>query len=319
MEITAATAGAARAIRSMPILPSSALHQAPSPEAEVWPITWSRGFHVVTSANAPRPIEQRPTGADLIEFYFQIDGTAHFRRDNGWSLICRPGSSAVVFHTANSTTEWSTAATSDRYVSLLCTGAFLEQLLMNGIGDTAELVRELRASGGRTLDYSPAAAAAAQDLLGCEACNGLNRLRAEAKSIEFLCALLDALFEPCAKDLPVVLSERDVSRLHQARQVIMDRLNEALTIPQLARAVGVNQQKLKVGFKHLFGQTIFDYATQVRMSEAMRLVTSEVMPISVIASRVGYRCAASFSRAFERFHGCAPRSARKRASGRRRS
>jgi len=89
------------------------------------------------------------------------------------------------------------------------------------------------------------------------------------------------------------------------RTVIRERLSEAPTIPQLARLVGLNQQKLKIGFRELFGQTILQYTLDQRMLRAVALLR-QGLPIKVVAVRVGYSCSASFSRAFEGYCGVRP-------------
>lgn len=134
----------------------------------------------------------------------------------------------------------------------------------------------------------------------------------DAKSREIVCAVVRQLLTTTSPNIErSQLSVRDVNRVHEARDVLAEQFRKPPSIPELARAVGVNQTKLKAAFKSLFGLTVNDFTTRCRMERASELLVSSSLCISEIAYAVGYDHPANFSIAFKRFSGSSPREARR--------
>lgn len=101
------------------------------------------------------------------------------------------------------------------------------------------------------------------------------------------------------------LSPTDVEHIHEAKKYIENNLAKPKSIEELARFCGTNQQKLKYGFKRMFGTTIFSYLQKCRMLEARRLLL-EGMSVSEVSYHVGYANHSSFSHAFKEYFGFSP-------------
>jgi AraC-like DNA-binding protein len=81
-------------------------------------------------------------------------------------------------------------------------------------------------------------------------------------------------------------------------------------IEDLAREFGLNRNKLCTGFRTLFGVSIFDFASGLRMNEARRLLRESSLNVSEVALSVGYSSTGAFSSAFHRYFGHSPSEAR---------
>ncbi|MEN7549960.1 AraC family transcriptional regulator [Rapidithrix thailandica] len=136
----------------------------------------------------------------------------------------------------------------------------------------------------------------------------LKRLYIESKVSELLLIQLCLLQD--SKPTRSRLYKNDIEAIHHAKDIISKDL-EHTTIPYLAVSVGINQTKLKTGFKELFGQTIFEFLTNLRMKKAHHLLLSTELTISEIASSVGYNYPQHFMTAFKRYFGCTPNEVRK--------
>ena len=101
------------------------------------------------------------------------------------------------------------------------------------------------------------------------------------------------------------LSTADIAHIHEAKRYIEDNLKNPKSIEDLARICGTNQQKLKIGFKKLFGTTIFGYLQQYRMLHARDLLL-EGLPVNEVSYFVGYANHSSFSHAFREYFGFSP-------------
>ncbi|WEK47877.1 MAG: AraC family transcriptional regulator [Candidatus Andeanibacterium colombiense] len=138
---------------------------------------------------------------------------------------------------------------------------------------------------------------------------------AEAKVIELSCFVANAIasFRDERAD-NFTFSDRDLAIFDRARQLLSTQFSPPLTIPALARAIGTNTNKLKAGFKLIYGMTVFEFANRHRMQHAMSLLSTRHIPISEVANAVGYRSQASFSTAFKEFFGRLPRDVRRESS-----
>lgn len=104
------------------------------------------------------------------------------------------------------------------------------------------------------------------------------------------------------------LQPRDVSRIYEARDYLAQHFVAPPTIPQLARMVGMNQTKLKAGFKAVLGITSHRYVLERRMELASELLLQRSHNVTEIAYRVGYEYPTNFTFAFKRHFGCLPRA-----------
>lgn len=138
---------------------------------------------------------------------------------------------------------------------------------------------------------------------------------AGAKVHEILCATLDLWEKHAAHDDAAnQFTARDLRRVAQAHTLLLADPSQVPTIAQLAAAVGTNTSKLKRGFKHLYGTTIFECGHRFRMQHALQLLAEERLPVSDVALAVGYRYQTSFTVSFRAFFGVAPRDARRMVS-----
>jgi len=107
------------------------------------------------------------------------------------------------------------------------------------------------------------------------------------------------------------LTENDVDCLNKARRILSENIVEPPTIIQLSRIVGINDCKLKRGFKQLFNTTPFAYVQELRMTQAKQSLQNGNVSVTSVANQVGYSNVGHFSAAFRKYHGATPRNFKK--------
>lgn len=100
----------------------------------------------------------------------------------------------------------------------------------------------------------------------------------------------------------------------KSKEFISNNLNKKLTIPLIAKHVGINTQDLKKEFKLKYGTTIFKFITKKRMETAVELLKFTDSSIYDIANNVGYKYSQHFSKAFKKHFGVTPKYYRKAKS-----
>lgn len=153
------------------------------------------------------------------------------------------------------------------------------------------------------ISVTPAIHNTIQDIKNCVYEGLTRRIYLESKTYELI-ALLHENAENQKQNNE--LSSADQERIHQAASVIRNNLATPCTIIELAHRVGVNQTKLKSGFKTVFGKTVFDYLQDIRMHQAKRYLLDTQMTVQEIGLLLGYQNTSNFSIAFKRAHGFSP-------------
>ena len=154
--------------------------------------------------------------------------------------------------------------------------------------------------------------AAVRDIVSASFQGSLRQRYLEAKVMEVLCLLVDAVetSERGERSAPP-LRHADRGGLYAARDILIAEFAEPPTIDALARRVGLNRTKLQRGFKEMFGATVFEFCLARRMELARGLLLDGGMTISEIAETVGYEHPTNFTAAFRRRFNALPKDYRR--------
>ena len=161
----------------------------------------------------------------------------------------------------------------------------------------------------RWAPISPAMHHIIQEVLHCRFTGPLQALFLRAKCLELLVLQAEAAAQPPRSARPAVLRQpADRERLVAARDYVQARLHQPPSLPEVARAVGLNEYKLKRGFKELFGETVFGYLTQQRLELARTLLLDTQKTASEIGYELGYSSPQHFNNAFRQKYGQPPQT-----------
>ena len=105
---------------------------------------------------------------------------------------------------------------------------------------------------------------------------------------------------------------RRAAIVRDATAVIEAEFSRSLSTEDLARRVASSPRQLRRAFAEITGTTVRAFVTDVRMSNAKRLLATTDIPVKEVATRVGYRRASAFTKAFSRLHGESPSDFRRR-------
>ena len=105
----------------------------------------------------------------------------------------------------------------------------------------------------------------------------------------------------------------EIDSIQAARDMIRKNIRYHFVIREIAQKVGMNEFKLKNGFRELFGNGVYEYLRSERMQTARQLLGEPGRSIKEIASLTGYRSVNSFIKAFKKMYGETPGTFRKRA------
>lgn len=158
---------------------------------------------------------------------------------------------------------------------------------------------------------SPAMQQALKQIINCPYQGITKQIYLESKVLELI-ALQFAQLKESDRQISTssCLQPGDIDRIHHAKHILEENLEDPPSLLELARKVGINDYKLKRGFREVFGTTAFGYLQKVRMERAKNLLAEQMLSVGGVAQNVGYRSQSRFCDAFKRHFGVTPRAYR---------
>lgn len=155
--------------------------------------------------------------------------------------------------------------------------------------------------------------ATVQQLLRCPYHGLSQRLYLESKAIELVSLYFDQILsddglQKTFDRLSSGLKEDEADRVFSARDILLSQFTDPPKLIDLAHQVGLNDRKLKQGFRQVFGTTVFGYLHNYRMKQAQQLLLMPKVTIAGVAQSIGYSNPEAFSVAFRRTFNISPKA-----------
>ena len=132
----------------------------------------------------------------------------------------------------------------------------------------------------------------------------LRKLYLESKVFELITLFFLQFEEQQMKT--TILRKREKGLVYEAQKILSENLDFPPSITELSRLVGLNEYKLRLGFKELFNNTVYGYLRQQRMLKAKDLIESAELSVSEAGISVGYSNLSHFAEAFKKEFGINP-------------
>jgi len=149
-----------------------------------------------------------------------------------------------------------------------------------------------------------------QQIIHCRYAGDLKKLFLLSKSIELL--VLSAEASNAAENRKDIFIKKgtDKEKIIAVRDIINERLSSPPNLSEIAKMVGLNEYKLKKGFKETFGNTVFGYLAEQRLHLAQQYLRDTEKTAAEIAFELGYATPQHFNNAFKGKFGITPHSVR---------
>ncbi|MDZ8135403.1 MAG: AraC family transcriptional regulator [Nostoc sp. DedQUE04] len=159
---------------------------------------------------------------------------------------------------------------------------------------------------------TPAMRLVLKQILQCPFRETLRQMYLEAKVLELLTLQIAQWRENnLLLERSLYFRPDEIERLHHAKAILNQKLQHPPSLLNLARQIGLNDFKLKRGFREIFGTTVCGYVQSLRLEQAQQLLLGTNLTIAEIASQVGYESISHFGYLFKRQFGVTPRDYRR--------
>ncbi len=187
---------------------------------------------------------------------------------------------------------------------------YLLSLLPNG-ESWSEKLKEQLARGERTMgDWFPSISIMQErilaNILQCPLEGKMAIMMMEASITQLLILQMHSIYGSSARERFNALSRRDLDTTHSLREYLKKNFLVDHSLDNLARTFGTNTTNLMSQFKKMFGMSIFEYLTDLRMEHARLLLESDNQMVCEVARTLGYKNPNHFSTAFKKHFGINP-------------
>ncbi len=151
---------------------------------------------------------------------------------------------------------------------------------------------------------------AIEEVRSCQFTGGLKKLFLQSKAIELLALQCEQVESESRRNRVLQvdkISRTDEERIYYARDLLLANAQDPLSLNELARKAGLNEFKLKNGFRKVFDNTVFGYLSDYRLDQAKQMIREGKLSFTDIADELGYSSLQHFSNAFRKKYGMSPR------------
>ena len=252
---------------------------------------------------------------DIVQLHFNLKGKVSARSDLFEKQIqFEQNQHNMLYGNGNSGTMTHEQLSSSQFIVQFARDSFLK--LTENANDTLKRFSEKIVEGkplmlsDQNLSIDISMQQAIDAILNCKYQQGLKKLFLLSKAIELLVLQAESFNNLRPGKKLVARNDYDRDRIHYAREYVTQHIDNPPSLVELARIVGLNEYKLKHGFKEIFQTTVFGYLAEKRLELARDYLIDPNKSITDIADLLGYSSIQHFSFAFKKKFGHSPKEGR---------
>lgn len=112
--------------------------------------------------------------------------------------------------------------------------------------------------------------------------------------------------------MTIKLTKKDKGILLTIKELIDKEFKKHISIWDLESKHGMNESKLRNGFRQQYGITIFEYQSLKQLEYVIAELNDPDLSVQEIATRAGYKDISTFNRRFHKQYGMTPSEWKKR-------
>jgi len=271
--------------------------------------TVQKDFEITTLTNRSEEalLLRKAVNQDTLQLHFCIRGTGTLQYGPHYSRSVMAEQSLLLYNPDMSLPIDLSLSLQSEYIVFIISiqefHAFFSQV--------AELIHFLNEENRNKKYYlekqlSPAEILVLKQLLDGDRNNAMQDLYQRGKAYEVL-SLYFGKKDEASESCPFLDSEENVDKIKRVKQLVINNMAEPPTLQELADDVGLSVSKLKEGFKHIYGETVFTFLFDYKMEYARKQLVSRKFNVAEISYQIGYSTPSHFIHAFKKKYGTTPK------------
>lgn len=154
---------------------------------------------------------------------------------------------------------------------------------------------------------SPSIAIVLNQLMNYNLHPSIKPLYFKGKAYELLSLYFNRPADADVEQCPFLADEDNVSKIKKAKEIIISRMAEPPTLQELADEINLPLNRLKEGFKQIYGDSVFSFLFDYKMEVARQLLATGAHNVNEVGLKVGYSGSSHFISAFKKKFGTTPK------------
>lgn len=254
-------------------------------------------------------IVKRAVNQGLIQFHFGIKGKAKFVFNEGtYALDLKEEHSILLYNPQKELPLNLELAPNTWVISVIISIKKFHALFSS----EAEYIPFL-SSGNQDKKYyndgeiSPSMSIVLSQIFHFNLNPSIKNLYYKGKGYELLSLYFNRTEDPNAEQCPFLIDEENVLKIRKAKEIILSNMAEPPGLQELADQVGLNLKKLKMGFKQIYGDTVYGFLFDYKMDYARKLLDSGSYNVNEVGLKIGYSTGSHFIAAFKKKYATTPK------------
>ncbi|UZO81986.1 AraC family transcriptional regulator [Aquimarina sp. ERC-38] len=274
-------------------------------------IVLETGFIVLLNTNmltVPQQIT-RAIGSRFIQFHFCTEGSVQFAFNQGtYHLPLRTSRTLLLYNPQQGLPMDVTLEKESTLVSVLISIEKFHSLFSRESGYISFLNEE---NAGKKyyddIEISPAISLILNQIIGFNLNTSVKTLYIKGKIYELLSLYFSKSEDTDLERCPFLVDEENIQKIKKAKDIIISRMAEPPTLKELSNEIGLPLNKLKDGFKQIYGDPVYTFLFDYKMEVARQLLETGKLNVNEVGLKVGYSTASHFIVAFKKKFGTTPK------------
>jgi len=245
----------------------------------------------------------------LIQFHFGIKGKAKFIFNQGTYALDLNEEKSYLFYNPQKELPLNMELSTNTWViSIIISIQKFHSLFSNESGHIPFLSDENKDKKYyKEGEISPSMAIVLSQLFHYNLNPSIKNLYYKGKGYELLSLYFNRSEDPNAEQCPFLIDEENVLKIRKAKEIILSNMAEPPGLQELADQVGLSLKKLKMGFKQIYGDTVYGFLFDYKMDFARQLLDSGSYNVNEVGLKIGYSTGSHFIAAFKKKFATTPK------------
>ncbi len=273
--------------------------------------TIEEGFIVLKFANesSDNQMFKREVSANFIQFHFCLKGNGSFSFNNGsYHLPLQEEHSLLLYNPQRDLPIEVTVAAHSWLLSILIPIKKFHALFSTEAGYVSFLSEDNKdRKYYKDGTITPSMSIVLNQLINYNLHPSVKPLYFKGKIYELLSLFFNRPKDTNVEQCPFLVDEENVTKIKKAKDIVIARMAEPPTLQQLAEEIALPLNKLKEGFKQIYGDSVFSFLFDYKMEVARQLLATGSYNVNEVGHKVGYSTSSHFIAAFKKKFGTTPK------------
>lgn len=269
------------------------------------------GFFILKFKNESSDIQlyKREVSSDYIQFHFCAKGSGSFSFNNGnYKLPVAEDTSLLLYNPERDLPIEVAVAGNSWVLSVLLPIKKFHTLFSSEANYITFLSDENKARKYyKDARISPSMAIVLNQLMNYNLHPSIKQLYFKGKAYELLSLYFNREEDIDVEQCPFLVDEANVSKIKKAKEIIISRMAEPPTLQELSDEIQLPLNKLKEGFKQIYGDSVFSFLFDYKMEVARQFLATGAHNVNEVGLKVGYSTSSHFIAAFKKKFGTTPK------------